>query len=85
MVTMTDEELCEAIDGLMAHDVGAVDSGVSDEALRSRVRAELASRTVADVEALALTIHRPEDGYGPEDLTELRQWLRDEMNVPLDA
>lgn len=38
---MTEDELFDAMDGLMAWDNGCVDSGIKDEGLRRRVIAEL--------------------------------------------
>lgn len=43
---MTDEELIDALDGLMAYDVGATDSGIHDEALRQRCKDEIATRSL---------------------------------------
>lgn len=85
---MTDEELSDALDGLYAYDTGGTDSGIHDEALRGRVKAEL----LADAKAASgSTLFGPrvtrlarelfvsdraiEQGYGLEDLDNFVAWL----------
>lgn len=38
---MNDKELTQALEGLFAYDIGSVDSGIHDEAVRARVVAQL--------------------------------------------
>ncbi len=38
---MTEDELFDLLDGLMAYDMGSTDSGIHDEMLRERVQVEL--------------------------------------------
>ena len=56
---MTEEELWDALLGLMAYDLGATDSGIHDENLRARVKAELVR---LDTEAEARARARREAG-----------------------
>jgi hypothetical protein len=41
---MTDDELWDALEGIYAYDMGCVDSGIHDEALKRRCREELDRR-----------------------------------------
>ncbi len=77
---MTEAELWDALDGLMAYDLGATDSGIHDEDLRARVKAELLR---LDTEAEARARARREDGdhYAAEmgaNLT-LSRFVRERM------
>jgi hypothetical protein len=51
---MTEDELFDAIDGLMAYDLHAIDSGIYDEALRERVRTELHGISQRDAETAVI-------------------------------
>jgi hypothetical protein len=74
---MTDEELWDALDGLFAYDMGCRSSGIKDDKLRDRVKAELEkdklrlSRIVRD---RMLTENRLAQGYGLEDVKEFIDW-----------
>jgi hypothetical protein len=46
---MSEQELFDAIDGLMAYDHGALDSGIHDERLRSQVREDLKTLATAEL------------------------------------
>ena len=88
MTALTDDALWDAITGLHAYDLGAVDSGIHDDALRAAVRSQLMampsqvrmrflSQRYRDVywtnEGLA-------KGYGLEDAAEFYDWLIVEMD-----
>lgn len=86
MGPVTDEELAAALDGLHAHDIGCSDSGIHDEALRERVKAELArphskARLAYVTRDLFLTDDAIGEGYGLEDLVEFIEWLKEDMGV----
>jgi hypothetical protein len=87
---MDDETLSNALIGLFAYDTGSVDSGIHDEALRSRVIREL--RRLADEDGEAdrvrlsrivreafLTEEALELRYGIEDVKEFIDWLSNRM------
>jgi hypothetical protein len=86
---MTDRDLFDALDGLMAYDVGATDSGIHDDALRGRVTTHLRSLSPDSCRQMAdrfARLHYLSDGargrgYGPEDDIEFRRWLRDDMGA----
>ena len=59
---MTEEELWDALLGLMAYDLGATDSGIHDENLRARVKAELV-RLDTEAEARARARREAGDRY----------------------
>lgn len=88
-MTLSTDELRDALDGLHAYDSGSTDSGIHDENLRRRVIDQLHaigdnefrlvfSRLIRDMwiseEALA-------QGYGYEDLLEFCQWLGERMEL----
>ena len=86
-----EEELGNALDGLLAYDLGATDSGIHDEALRSRVQAQLHA---LDDETFRLVLSRyvrerllSEDalasGYGIEDVREFIAWLSERMEYDI--
>jgi hypothetical protein len=71
---VTDDELREALDGLSAYDLGCVDSGIHDEALRQRCIYELRHRRHAASEnAEAEAAHRAWEAHTLRDM-----WLSDE-------
>ena len=87
---MDDETLSNALIGLFAYDTGSVDSGIHDEALRSRAIREL--RRLADEDGEAdrvrlsrivreafLTEEALELRYGIEDVKEFIDWLSNRM------
>jgi len=87
---VTDEELRDALNGLYAYDTGSLDSGIHDEALRSRCIDELRHRTGPHdlyprlfigrmVRDLYLSEEALTEGYGPEDAYEFIRWLDDRM------
>lgn len=75
--------LWDAIDGLHAYDVGAVDSGIHDEALRQRVIEYVASLSTDDQRLTLSSVLRDltlskvalDQGYGWEDAGELARWF----------
>lgn len=72
--------LFDALDGLLAYDVGATDSGIHDEALRQRVTDHLAD--LPDAERAALVRDFIGDqGYRDADEDEFLKWLRWDMRV----
>lgn len=92
---MTDEELKSAVDGLIAYDHGAVDSGIHDLELKAKTRValiELMNRgrtpyqLVSDdfskfVRDLCLSDEAISRGYGLEDFMGLMRWLENEMEI----
>lgn len=93
---MTDGQLQDALDGLYAYDSGAVDSGIHDETLRERAKAEL----IADADAagpnaqvgprlsrIARDLFLSEDalrrGYGLEDIDSFIDWLAEWMDFDI--
>jgi len=88
---MTEEELFDAFDGLMAYDTGCVSSGIHDEELRARVKTHLET---LDEKALQLTLSRfilqeyltddaIRQGYGIEAVAEFIKWLDTYMGISL--
>lgn len=85
---MNYEELKDALDGLIAYDEGATDSGIHDEGLRMRCQEYIQSLPPAERRALVakLTIDMwlsekaLAAGYGPEDAKEFLVWMDEEMN-----
>lgn len=77
---MNQAELFDALDGLMAYDLGATDSGIRDEGLRQRVIAHLSS---LDPNGVRLTLGPYIDRYGlqGEDRAEFESWIRDDMGI----
>ena len=86
---MTNEELVDALDALMAYDLGATDSGIHDEGLRERCIDQLQAwkgvpaedgthRTKTDVVLARLAVMRLTGGT-LGDVRELASWLEDEM------
>ena len=82
------EELKDALDGLLAYDEGATDSGIHDEGLRMRCQEYIRSLPPEEMRALVakLTIDMwlsPEAlkaGYGPEDAKTFLEWMDMDMN-----
>ncbi len=81
--------LVAALDGLMAHDVGATDSGIRDEALRKRVKAHLDGMPDGEMMA-ALSRYAREhflaesalaNGRSIADVAEFVRWLSDRMDI----
>lgn len=76
-------ELYTALGGLYAYDVGAVDSGIRDEALRQRVMRQLNAMTNKDlattlgriVRDLFLIEEKLAQGYGIEDVADFIEWV----------
>ena len=79
---MDNKKLFDAIDGLMAYDVGATDSGIKDDALKEEVKTYLHESDYAGEYILQFVHERlkPEGGCTIEDVVELLDWLRDELN-----
>lgn len=78
---MDNKKLFDAIDGLMAYDLGAADSGIKDDDLKEEVRAYLHGSEHAS-EHLLTFIHerlKTEHGHTLGDVVELLDWLRDEI------
>lgn len=81
---MTKEEVLSALDGLMAYDVGAVDSGIHDELLRKRVQEWLHADDARTTETLREWLRSLlEPPYGPEDVAEAIGWLSGEMGYDI--
>lgn len=86
---MTDEELKDALDGLHAYDSGCTDSGIKDELLRERVKAEVAKdlgqfggfgkRISRLARELYLSDEAIEQGHTLESVVEFARWLDDLM------
>jgi hypothetical protein len=79
--------LHEAVDALMAYDVGATDSGVSDPELKQAVKEYLLNLDTADFNAVVskfarkyLTDQMITAGYGLESVKEFIEWL-DDMGI----
>jgi hypothetical protein len=76
-----------AIDALKAYDRGATDSGVHDDDMRTAVRQHLLiltdrgyRATVARMIREMVSEGRIEEGYGPEDVRALLDWI-DELLI----
>ena len=95
---LTNEELADALDGLMAYDGGSIDSGIHDENLRARCIAQLkvmdeekvyTYTTKADaflaefIRERCLSDEALRQGYGPEDAGQFLKWLGDEMDFDI--
>lgn len=81
---MTKDEVIKALDGLMAYDLGAIDSGTHDEVLRKRVQEWMDVDDAATTEMLREWLRTYlEPPYGPEDVAFAIRWLRDEMRYDL--
>ncbi|MBA3690227.1 MAG: hypothetical protein H0W82_02300 [Actinobacteria bacterium] len=85
---MTDAELHEALDGLSAYDMGAVDSGIHDEALRARAIEALHGMDETTCRLFLsrhirehfLTEDQLAQRYGYEDVNAFFRWLGDYMD-----
>lgn len=84
---MTYEEFADALDGLMAYDHGSTDSGVRDEALRSRIKVQLHDEATSAGHWLERFIRERmvseeavAQGYGAADVAEFLRWLSDPMD-----
>lgn len=71
--TLTDEEW-DQLEGLLAYDIGATDSGIHDEDLRARLRARLRDIPASVVGGEA------RDRF-PSIAEEMVRWLSNEMGV----
>lgn len=88
---MNTDELYSALDGLHAFDSGAMDSGISDEAIRRQVCDYLGS--VSDTERRLLlsrfvrehylTEEALAAGYGIGDVADFIEWLDQYLGVAL--
>lgn len=80
-------ELHDAIDGLMAYDHGATDSGISDPALRHTVGDYVRKLTKGQQNRLMMGfIHdRMHPPYGVEDMFEFLRWMRDTLGVEVSG
>jgi hypothetical protein len=84
---VTDQKLHDALDGLFAYDLGSTDSGIHDEALRERVKAELRRDCGPDqlagqrLSAFARRLLEPPRGL--EDVAEFIRWLSEFMEIDL--
>jgi hypothetical protein len=74
--------LFEAIDALMAYDVGARDSGIDDEGMRKalvvyleRLAPDEFRRTCALFARVYLTDRAIAEGYGVEDVVQFADWI----------
>lgn len=81
------DELRDALDGLFAYDMGATDSGIKDNQLKERCKAELQKLTPEAFTLMAremwLSDEAMAQGYGVADLKEFIDWLADEMGYDL--
>lgn len=85
---MDEQDLHDALDGLMAYDLGATDSGIHDELLRKQVKRHLRGLNKND---FRITISRwmrgylademLDQGYGIEDVRCAIDWLSDSMDT----
>ena len=81
--------LAAALDGLMAYDIGATDSGVKDEALRKRVREHLHGMPDGEMIATLSRYAREHflaesalsDGRSIADVAEFVRWLSNRMDI----
>ena len=76
--------LYDAIDGLMAYDLGATDSGVKDENMKEAVRAyltELSKEDLKEVISDYVEDMLDEKDYTLDDVVELHEWLKSEMYI----
>lgn len=77
-------DLHDAVDGLMAHDHGALDSGIADAVLRSEARAALIAMTEEEFGRFArehedryyLNREAFAAGYREDDADAFREWVR---------
>jgi hypothetical protein len=81
---VTPGELSDALDGLYAYDIGCVSSGIHDEMLRERVKAELKTVDLLWlshwVREQYLSDEALKQGYRLEDVARFIKWLRDDMD-----
>jgi len=80
---MTDEELFDALDGLWAYDTGSTDSGIHDEGLRERVKAELAKDLAGLSRLTKFTRRYLEAPYNVADVASFIRWLAHDMEIDL--
>lgn len=71
---MDREALKDALDGLHAYDGGATDSGIHDDELRARCRAEIAANPQL-IEVFADELYG-EPPYTPEDIADFIEWAQ---------
>lgn len=83
---MSPKRLLASLDGLMAHDLGAVDSGIRDEALKKQCREEIQSNLAGWTPVLRTwVLGYLEPPYGYEGALVARGWLRSQMSVEIDC
>ena len=82
--------LYEAIQALMAYDLGATDSGVKDDRLKEAIKKFFASLSDHDFRVIVskyardyLTDEMLASGYGLEDILEFVKWLNDELHCDI--
>lgn len=84
---MTDEQLFDALDGLFAYDMGAVSSGIHDELLRERVKAEIVNdageNAVTGPRLTRFARRYLEAPYTLEDVAGFVKWLRERMDFEI--
>ena len=80
--------LYEAIDALMAYDLGATDSGVKNDKLKEEVKKFLATLNSEDFRFVLsnyareyLTDEILAIGYGLKDVLEFVKWLNNELGI----
>jgi hypothetical protein len=77
-------DIIEAIDALIAHDHGAIDSSIHDDEMRALVVSYLKSLDNKELQQLCaraarrfLTDEAISEGYGVRDVVKLVEWLED--------
>lgn len=87
MSGMTEEELFDGIDGLFAGDTGCADSGIRDERLRERVKAELradlGAHELAGGRLTRFARRLLDPPYDLEDMARFIRWLDEKMDLTL--
>jgi hypothetical protein len=85
---MDEQELFENIDGLMAYDLGSVDSGIKNDRLKQQIKDYLnglddksLTTILSKYARTYLTDDMIEQGYGIEDIKQFLTWLDEEMNI----
>lgn len=82
------ERLKKLIDGLIAYDDGATDSGLHDESAKQEIRDYLAGLSNKDHRVILSRVIRDlylsdvaiEEGYGWEDAKSLGRWLENDLS-----
>jgi KaiC/GvpD/RAD55 family RecA-like ATPase len=83
--------LYESLDGLMAYDLGATDSGIHDEKLKEEVKEYLHALDENEFRVIITSFVREyfvsekavEKGYGIEDVKSFMEWLDTSMDIYL--